>query len=237
MKRSDLNFVIDAFAFIGLVLLIVTGLIMRFVLPPLQGSRGGEAGPSLLWGWDRHQWGEIHFWIAAGLLVILVVHLFLHWKWIVSVLQGKPREGSGIRVSLGILSLVVLIVVAFAPFFSPTEQKTRRGKQAVFEKSGEQMLDENKSIRKLPESPVDSNLKKMNDEEKPVSVKESHSEGIRGSMTLREIEKTTGVPVAYVLKKLELPDDTDPENRLGQLRKRYGFDMHDVRKIFENYQQ
>lgn len=223
MKRSDLNFFVDAAAFLGLVLLVSTGLIMRFVLPPFEGGRSGEVGSSLLWGWDRHQWGEIHFWIAAGILIILVVHLFLHWKWIASVFQGKPREGSGIRISLGILSLVLLMIVAGSPFFSPPELKPRRGKNAISEKQ--------------LEKPADSDLTKKTEEKQLVSEIETPAKEIRGSLTLREIEETTGVPVVYVLEKLGLPADTDPENRLGRLRRQYGLDMHAVREIVEKYQQ
>jgi uncharacterized protein DUF4405 len=262
MKRSDLNFFIDAVAFLGLVLLVSTGLIMRFVLPPFQGGRSGEVGPSTLWGWGRHQWGEIHFWIAAGILVIMVVHLFLHWKWIASVFQGKPREGSGIRVSLGILSLILLMIFAASPFFSPTELKPRRGKHATSEYRLEKPVDdkpsetksrsekqaasvtsevkpieEKKTVPKPSEIPVDSDLTKKKEEKLPVSEFETLVKGIKGRTTLREIEETTGVPVAYVLEKLGLPDDTDPENRLGRLRRQYGFKMHAVREIVEKYQQ
>jgi uncharacterized protein DUF4405 len=262
MKRSDINFLVDAVAFLGLILLVSTGLIMRFVLPPFQGGRSGESGPFLLWGWDRHQWGEIHFWIAAGLLVVMVVHLFLHWKWIANVVQGKPREGSGIRVSLGILSLIVLLVVAGSPFFSPTEQKIRRGKQAVSEerlinavddkftetknraekqaapvKNKEKPIEDKKPVPKPSENKVDSDPTKKKEDEKPVSDSETHAKEIRGSMTLKEVEKMTGVPVTYILGKLGLPDDTDPENRLGRLRRQYGFYMHDVREIVEKYQR
>lgn len=129
------------------------------------------------------------------------------------------------------------MVVALSPFFSPTEQKPRRGKQAVLEKSVEQLIEKKKPSRKAPESPVDSNLEKMTEEEKPVSVNDKHSKGIRGSMTLNEVEKNTGVPVAYILKRLELPDDTDPESRLGRLRRQHGFEMHKVRQIVDDYQQ
>ena len=42
------------------------------------------------------QWGDIHFWISLGLLVVLVIHLVLHWNWIVTVIGKrchlvKPR--------------------------------------------------------------------------------------------------------------------------------------------------
>jgi hypothetical protein len=48
---------------------------MKFVLPPGSGSRS-------VWGLGRHAWGSVHFWIAATLLVVMVVHVGLHWAWV-----------------------------------------------------------------------------------------------------------------------------------------------------------
>ena len=261
MKRSELNFFIDAVAFLGLILLVSTGLIMRFVLPPVYGGRSGGEGPSMLWGWDRHQWGDFHFWISAVLLIVMVVHLFLHWKWIVSVIKGTPREGSGIRVSLGILSLIVLLVVASSPFFSPTEPKPRKGKHALLEKgrhkpSEEKLpevvnpsephktIDENEGPVGEENSPVPKTLDISNEsrpekivtQEKLVPNKETSETNIRGSMTLKELQEITGVPIAVILKSLGLPEDTDPESRLGRLRRQYGFRMSDVREVVRNHQ-
>ena len=84
---------------------------------------------------------------------------------------------------------------------------------------------------------MDSDPKKEKKDAKLVSEIKTPAKEIRGSMTLREIEETTGVPVAYCLEKWGWPDDTVPENRLGRLRRKYGFDMHAVREIIENYQQ
>jgi hypothetical protein len=80
MKRPVLNLIFDCLAFAGLIYLVSTGLIMRFVLPP--GSGGARRGAGItLWGWTRHQWGEVHFWIAVGLMLVLAIHLILHWRW------------------------------------------------------------------------------------------------------------------------------------------------------------
>jgi hypothetical protein len=42
---------------------------------------------------------------------------------------------------------------------------------------------------------------------------------IRGSMTLREIEETTGVPATYIINALKLPDTISVEERPGPLKR------------------
>ncbi len=75
MKQKDLNFYIDIVSAVCFLSLAGTGVITHFVLPP----RSGHA--SFL-GLTRHDWGDVHFWIAAFFSVIIIVHLVLHWKWL-----------------------------------------------------------------------------------------------------------------------------------------------------------
>ena len=49
---------IRGLAFAGFVLLITTGVLMRYVLPPGSGRRAA------IWGLDRHGWGDLHFWFC-----------------------------------------------------------------------------------------------------------------------------------------------------------------------------
>ena len=100
MKRVSLNFIVDVVAFAGFVMLTTTGVLMRYILPP------GSGHYSTIWGMDRHEWGGIHFWVSVLFFSILAFHLILHWRWIVSVVTGRPREGSGLRAGLGIVGLV-----------------------------------------------------------------------------------------------------------------------------------
>jgi hypothetical protein len=116
MARPNVNFAVDSVGFAGFVLLTATGVLMRYVLPP------GSGRFTTLWTLDRHGWGNIHFWLAIAFLSVLVIHLFLHWRWIVTVLKGRPREGSGARVALGCVGLVALLALAIAPFTSPVER-------------------------------------------------------------------------------------------------------------------
>jgi hypothetical protein len=118
VKRARLNFLIDAVGFIGFVLLTATGVLMRYVLPPGSGRR------ITIWGLDRHGWGAAHFWIAIAFFAVLAFHVWLHWRWIVCLLQGRPREGSGIRLGLGILGIAAVLALASAPFMSPVQRST-----------------------------------------------------------------------------------------------------------------
>jgi hypothetical protein len=120
MKRPNLNFIVDSFGFAAFVLLTATGVLTRYVLPP------GSGHSTTVWTLDRHEWGSIHFWIAIAFLMVLALHLFLHWRWIVTLMSGRPREGSGARLALGTVGLAALLALAIAPFLSPVE---RTGKE------------------------------------------------------------------------------------------------------------
>lgn len=116
MKRPNVNFAVDCLGFAGFVLLTATGVLMRYLLPP------GSGHSTTIWTLDRHEWGSIHFWIAIAFLAVLAFHLFLHWRWIVALMSGRPREGSGARIALGTVGLAALLALAIAPFLSRVER-------------------------------------------------------------------------------------------------------------------
>jgi hypothetical protein len=86
MNKTGINFLVELSMLGSTVLLILFGLVMKYVLPP--GSGGGRHGgaggnlPATFLGLNRHEWGDIHFQIAVVLLSMLAVHLLLHWTWI-----------------------------------------------------------------------------------------------------------------------------------------------------------
>jgi Domain of unknown function (DUF4405) len=135
ISRPKINLTIDILAFVSAVLLIATGFLLEYSLPPGSGRLGTEGfgfGPGglhrpilLLWGLTRHEWGNIHFYLAIALMAGLSLHLVLHWQWIVCMVQGRPKQGSGIRAALGILGLASLLTLAIAPFLSSPERMSR----------------------------------------------------------------------------------------------------------------
>ena len=78
MKRNKLNYLIDLLSLLLFCGLVWTGSLIYFILPP--GSRSG--GGLTLWGLDRHQFGDIHLGLAIALVVALLIHIALHWRWI-----------------------------------------------------------------------------------------------------------------------------------------------------------
>lgn len=102
MRRSSLNFIIDFIAFIDLLLLASTGLIIEYVLPPgtgglgreLTGGRGREEIKDLL-GLTRHQWGDIHYILALAFILLMLAHILLHWTWIKNYFASIFRSKSG----------------------------------------------------------------------------------------------------------------------------------------------
>jgi hypothetical protein len=84
MSKSMVNFLVDSVMFVAIILLSATGALMRYVLPP------GSGHFSQLWKMDRHQWGQIHFWIAVVLMSTVALHLLLHWNWVVCMVKGRP---------------------------------------------------------------------------------------------------------------------------------------------------
>jgi len=89
MKRTTLNFVVDLFGFTTLTGLAVTGSIIKFILPPGTGGHGrvlhdghGQEHIKSLLSMGRHDWGDIHFYLAAIFIAIMLVHLILHYNWL-----------------------------------------------------------------------------------------------------------------------------------------------------------
>ncbi|MHC4482327.1 MAG: DUF4405 domain-containing protein [Planctomycetota bacterium] len=89
MKRSSLNFIVDLVSFIDLLGLVFTGIIMKYILPPGTGGRGqllhagqGREHIKELWSMTRHEWGDIHFYFALVFVILMAVHIVLHWIWI-----------------------------------------------------------------------------------------------------------------------------------------------------------
>jgi hypothetical protein len=134
MKRVNLNFGIDLAAFFALLMLISTGLLMEFRLPPGTGGhepyghgwRALERPTPVIWDMTRHQWGEIHFWIAVTFSLLLAFHLVLHWKWIVATIKNLAPRTSKSTLLLWLIGIVGALLIA-APLVSPKfERKHNR---------------------------------------------------------------------------------------------------------------
>ena len=62
-------------------------------------------------GWGRHEWGEVHTWVAYLLIALIALHLLLHWRWLVlSATQGHLwRLIFGLSVGLAIIGALLFL--------------------------------------------------------------------------------------------------------------------------------
>jgi hypothetical protein len=176
MNRSNVNFIIDVVAFAAFVLLAATGGIIKFVLPQ------GSGHFSMLWGMDRHGWGEIHFWIAIVVATAMVLHVILHWQWIVGMIHGASGKGSRIRVALAIVAALLLAGLAVAPYCGKIEQK---GNPPHKMRSGQQTTS--------PEVQIDGSMTLQEVEQRT---------GVSTTIILRELGLPPDVPTDERLGRL-----------------------------------
>jgi len=120
MKRSHINFIVDTIGLTALVLLATTGWIMRFILPPGSGSS------RVIWDMDRHQWGSVHTWLAAIFLVAMVVHLILHWDWVMCMVRGGDGERRSVKGIVAIIAVIVVLLVGIASLVTPVRTVSGR---------------------------------------------------------------------------------------------------------------
>lgn len=112
VRKHTQNLVIDFISLICMVVLLLTGFLLHLRLP--HGSRGAT-----VLSLTRHQWAEVHFWIAIVFTAGIVVHLILHIPWIKS--SFLPKYGDKQRRMLLVLSfsLYVLLMLGLGLFLSP----------------------------------------------------------------------------------------------------------------------
>ncbi|MFA5124629.1 MAG: DUF4405 domain-containing protein [Patescibacteria group bacterium] len=84
MKKNKLNFLVDLLAFISFLVVAKTGLIIFFFLP--EGVRQGRYQE--FFGITKSVYSSIHDWTGIILIVLVVIHLILHWQWIVCSIKN-----------------------------------------------------------------------------------------------------------------------------------------------------
>jgi len=84
MGKSKINYVIDILMLIFFIINAITGLIIFFFLPT--GVKKG--GYQEFLGIIKHNWADVHNWSGLLLLLLVAIHLILHWKWIVSMTKS-----------------------------------------------------------------------------------------------------------------------------------------------------
>ena len=229
MSKNKLHLLVDVFAYFVMLALASTGLLLAYTMPPGTGcGHGGGKGALTLLGRSRHEWGDVHWYLAITLLVLVVLHIVLHWKWVTNTFGALLRSGTVKKAGAGAGGVVVLLGLGIvtaaalaAPWLITVENRPAtgggRGGGGV---TCEDCAADCPSAGKPAAATTQPGAKEGHAE---------HGHAIRGKDSLAEAAEAAGVPVQRLIAELKLPANTDAGAQLGQLRRQHGFSMEDVR--------
>lgn len=90
MRKSTRNYLLVLIMFLLALFQVVSGFVLWLVLPRGGGYMGGRGlTEEAVFLWSRDTWSTFHNWVAVGLLVMVVIHIILHWRWIVFMTKAS----------------------------------------------------------------------------------------------------------------------------------------------------
>ncbi|HPF21247.1 MAG TPA: DUF4405 domain-containing protein [Syntrophomonas sp.] len=118
MNKSRINLLLDAIMLLGMMALVGTGYVRKYIL--LSGSAakaafGGKVDMLLL-GIDRDGWAVIHLYLGYFLLFLLFWHIYLHWQQVVAIYR-KWIPNKNIRWTITTVFILLSLVLLLFPFF------------------------------------------------------------------------------------------------------------------------
>jgi hypothetical protein len=87
-RQVQTNFGLDAILGIVFLVVAISGLISWLALGG--GYQGGRnpAYNALVLGLGRDGWSDLHLWTGVAMISLTLLHLALHWKWILCTLRN-----------------------------------------------------------------------------------------------------------------------------------------------------
>jgi hypothetical protein len=80
MASPKTNAIVDILAGISFFFSALSGLVLKFILP--RGS--GKLGETVI-GLYRENWLSMHDTSSIIFIILIIIHLVLHWKWILCI--------------------------------------------------------------------------------------------------------------------------------------------------------
>ncbi|OGD26338.1 MAG: hypothetical protein A2V57_04545 [Candidatus Aminicenantes bacterium RBG_19FT_COMBO_65_30] len=241
-SRTDWKYIVDTLMFLCMLGIVLIGLLMGFVIPE---GRLGPGQSKYFLGLHRHQWGDVHLYLSLAFTAVVVVHIVLAWSWV----KGKAKGLFG-RFWKGAMALSVVAVVLVPAVFWLAASKNDPAYAEFGEGQGQQGRRVVESGRPALE-PLDQAASTASvgapaaAREPGVAAAEADVHGdktvagrqeagtaeavITGKMTLREVERATGIPAKDIVARLGLPSDVSLDETLGRLRQAYAFELQTLR--------
>lgn len=221
MKKNKLNFIINALLFFCMASMAGIGFLMKYILISGQERwvKYGSNVDILLFNMDRHKWGTIHLILGFVILGLLVLHIILHWKVLLSMYRKliKWKLTRKLIASIFIIICTLLIVLPF--IIKPQIKEVKQGE-------GRKKTEQNRVSEK-----------KESNNSNRINHNVNTSIEVKGYMTLGEVSGKYNVPSEYLKEKLNIPKSISDKQKLGWLRKKYNFRMSNVENAISEYKK
>ncbi len=239
MRRNTLNFIVDLVSLIVMWGLITTGLLMKYIMPP------GTGHWLALGGMNRHGWGEIHFWLAVLACILMVLHVFLHWQWVVGTVRrllspSTPNAAlpSRARRALWGGGLAAVLVVGTVGLLAGANS------MVIQLDPSEAELDDHHHHHAGPtpdrertvgaSTPIQAGQAHDQDR-RPAgkAPKQGPHHRIRCGTTLGEAAAIKKWPIDEFRRRLGIPNSVAATATIGDVGAKHDFTVHDVRTLAE----
>ena len=127
-NKPKIKLVVDVLMFLCMAALGGLGFLMKYVLlsgQEAQAAYGAKVEIYFL-GVDKHEWGTIHLIIAFVLLGLLLLHIILNWKPIVSMYQRLIGGQRVRKIVTAVFIIVSALLIAF-PFMVTPQVRDKVG--------------------------------------------------------------------------------------------------------------
>lgn len=123
-SKNYINFFLDIIITISFIIVLASSIILWLILPRGTGTHGDQYCQNNGLGaqgnfftvleWPRYIWIDLHNWASVFLLTIIIIHILIHWRWIIEIIKRSKSYFTGpIRKSTEQFVNAVVLLILF----------------------------------------------------------------------------------------------------------------------------
>ncbi len=91
--KAGINFWIDALAFLTLLITAVSGMALMRISNGEYDIEVSLLNEQIIWGLSHFEWLHLHNIIGWIFVILMVVHMVMHRRWVAKMCSGLSRSG------------------------------------------------------------------------------------------------------------------------------------------------
>lgn len=230
LNKANVNLFIDTVLLLIMAAMLGIGLMIKYILITGEEKiiRYGSNFRQTVFGMDRHEWGTLHLYIGYVMAGLLILHIILHWKCIVTMFRNFIGN-TAVRLSTVVILVLVSLIFVFSPFVIQPQIDFERKHLGI---------QEGNSINTAYRSNA------VEDESRKPGNNEGEGHGrrayklleidVKGYMSIADVCSKYNISEKYLKEKLNIPAVTDGNTRLRNLKELYGIRMGKIKEIIVN---